>query len=146
MLQEAAHPRTLSQSLTPSVPLCLVLQVKGQLARCCVMVESTAGDAQVSVGTSNGSGKREGGSFTKEELKELFNLKVGVSCMTADQLKSSDHAFVDELEVDDAVLCSVRGAGETISFVFNERARPQNAEKQEASIASEDDLAVGDDF
>jgi len=114
--------------------------MKGQLARCCVGLAEVDGDGDGGMaqaggkgqGKGKGKGKKEGGgSFTKEELKELFNIKVGVSCMTADQLRSSDRAFVDDAEADDSVLHAVRGDGETISFVFNERAQEQKQDQAE---------------
>ena len=139
--------------------------MKGQLARCCVGLAEVDGDGDGGMaqagGKGKGKGKKEGGgSFTKEELKELFNIKVGVSCMTADQLRSSDRAFVDDAEADDSVLHAVRGDGETISFVFNERAQEQKLDKAEKAgteaaetvapaeeaATSDDDLAVDDDF
>ncbi len=127
--------------------------MKGQLARCCVMAESTTLEASTS-----SKGKKEGGSFTKEELKELFKIKVGVSCMTADQLQSSGTTYVDDKDAEDSVICEARRGGLPISFVFNERAQDEKPMEdvaagaevdldEEVSQASSDgDLDVSDDF
>jgi DNA repair and recombination protein RAD54B len=116
--------------------------MKGQLARCCVGM-AEAGD-DVDARSGKGKGKKEGGSFTKEELKELFNIKVGVSCMTADQLRSSNRAYVDDLEANDSVLRAVRGASETISFVFNERAQEQSEKAEDGGEAEDGGKAEKD--
>ncbi len=111
--------------------------VKGQLARCCVMAESTTLEA-----ANAPKGKKEGGSFTKEELKELFKIKVGVSCMTADQLQSSGTTYVDDKDAKDSVIREVRRGGLPISFVFNERAQDERGKiVEDAAVVAEGDGA-----
>jgi DNA repair and recombination protein RAD54B len=122
--------------------------MKGQLARCCVMAESTTTEA-----ANASKGKKEGGSFTKEELKELFKIKVGVSCMTADQLQSSGSTYVDDKDAEDSVIREARRSGLPISFVFNERPQDEKLRddvlaraEEVAEDSSDGDLHVSDDF
>jgi DNA repair and recombination protein RAD54B len=111
--------------------------MKGELARCCVMAESTTLQA-----AKASKGKKEGGSFTKDELKELFSIKVGVSCMTADQLQSSGTTYVDDVHAEDGVIREARCGELPISFVFNERAQDEREKRgEQAAVVAEDDGA-----
>ena len=124
--------------------------MKGQLARCCVIADSITVDTPY-----DSKAQKEGGSFTREEVKELFDLKVGVSCMTADQLQSSGMSYVDDMDADDGILCASRRSGLPISFVFNERAQDESprqdeaaplSQAQDAEDSSDGELDVSDDF
>lgn len=124
--------------------------LKGELAAC---VNHPGIDQKQSKGTSK---DKEWGSFTKEEIKELFDLHVGTSCMTADQL---GNAYQDDIESSDSLLLSLRSQSSSvpITFVYKEKvqmmeqapeeAMQQNTSKLDSTHASpHDDLETCDDF
>ena len=118
--------------------------LKGELADC------------VNHGTSaatkeRGKSSKDWGSFTKEEIKELFDLHVGTSCLTADQLGQE---YQDDVESSDTLLQSLRrsSCSVPITFVYKEKVHisedlsTEEEVLQNSSTHSTDELDTCDDF
>lgn len=119
--------------------------LKGELAHC-------VHDTTTATNTP-GKSTKEWGSFTKEEIKELFDINIGTSCMTADQLGEE---YQDEKQSSDTLLNVVRDPSRNvpITFVFKEKIRmiektviPKDSICIEnAHPAATDDLDTCDEF
>lgn len=108
--------------------------LKGELAECV----NHASTAQHPLGMDS---KNSQASFTKEEIKELFDLSIGTSCMTADQLGQNY-----EENNSDALLQAMRDEGNSsvpITFVYKEKVQiisPKNTTDIGAGSRSPDKI------
>eukprot|EP00889_Picochlorum_renovo_P005970 jgi/Picre1/33000/NNA_008327.t1 len=59
------------------------------------------------------------GRFSKNQLKELFEIELGTSCMTSDILEKMGTSYEDVADDDDAALQAVRDSC-PITFVYKE--------------------------
>lgn len=69
---------------------------------------------------------KTGGSFSKEELKELFNLKVGTSCLTSEVLTSCGQAYEDASETCSNQALKSCVDNSPITFIYTEIERGRN--------------------
>jgi DNA repair and recombination protein RAD54B len=125
--------------------------LKGELAKFCVDSCEDCG-----IVSSKDDVLREG-SFSRQDLKELFEIQIGTSCMTAEQLQDQGKSYANKMDFsDDMVLHNIKDSC-PITFVFDEiNTRDTSSSKQTCNtipdkhnlheIHSIHDLDVSDEF
>lgn len=111
--------------------------LKGEIAK--VTVEQDV-DFKTGASASKKDSAKTGGLFSKEELRELFNLKVGTPCLTSEMMKKSGQEYNDVSQTcDDTVLRETSIQSETITFVYAE------TERKGRDCSSKDEVTQHDD-
>jgi DNA repair and recombination protein RAD54B len=112
--------------------------LKGEIAK--VTVDQDV-DFKTGASSSNKDSTKTGGLFSKEELRELFNLKVGTPCLTSEMMKKSGQEYNDVSQsCNDTVLRETSIQSETITFVYSETERKgRDCSSKDVEIQQDDE-------
>lgn len=118
--------------------------LKGEIAKVTVDqdVDFNSGASEKSKDTA-----KTGGLFSKEELRELFNLKIGTPCLTSEMMKKSGQEYNDVSQsCNDTVLRETSFQTDTITFVYSEAERKgRDGDSTEDNEKCTSDKYLGDE-